>query len=96
VHSIFVPSYGKVFLQWQVLSIYEVRLAPLPLILIHFLGSKQTYLRMAPYPRVEPLAKVLFTPSELPGSGQLTVERQSVQEEGYARLPSASQLTFTP
>ena len=89
---------GKLFLQWQGLIISALTWSLLPVTLIYFLGSKQTYFKRELYSRRFPELRVLFTFGEFPGSGHVTVDSSMHvgHGEGYWNSPSEPHLTFTP
>ena len=97
-HSRAVPSIGKVFLQWQGLLISALTWSSLPVTLMYFRGSAQTYFKRELYSRRFPEPRVLLTSGEFPGSVHLTVSSSTHvgHGEGFWSSPSAPHLILTP
>ena len=95
-HSKAVPSTGKLPLQWQGLRISASTWSVLPVTLMYFRGSEQTYFKRESYSKRFPELRVLFTFGEFPGSGQKTVSTHVGQGEGYSIFPSMRHFTFNP
>ena len=63
---------GKLPLQWQGFRISASTWSVLPVTLMYFRGSEQTYFKRESYSKRFPELRVLFTFGEFPGSGQNT------------------------